>query len=71
MKTLDAKWYDEFSRIMLEDLKYTSLRGDVAQCILDYLREVNGMSPLIDLNKLEDYVRVRANLSRREWKDHR
>ena len=50
---------------MLEDLKYTSLRMEVAQRVLDYLREVNGMSPLTDLNKLENYVRIRANLSKR------
>ncbi|MHA1665127.1 MAG: AAA family ATPase [Candidatus Njordarchaeales archaeon] len=71
LKTLDSKWYGEFSRAMLADLKYTSLRRDIAEYILDYLREINDMKPLINLDRLTNYIRARANLSKRDLTEHK
>ncbi|MHA1583506.1 MAG: ATP-binding protein [Candidatus Baldrarchaeia archaeon] len=63
---LDAKWYEEFAGIILEDIKYTQLRINIARYVLEYFREVNNMSPIFNLNKLEKYVRSKANLSKRD-----
>lgn len=71
LKRLDAKWYREFAGILLQDLKYTRLRSDIAQYVLGYLREINKMSPLLDLDKLEGYIRARANLSKRDLQKFR
>jgi len=68
---LHPKWHSEFSQIILEDIKYTNLRRDIAQCVLDYLREKSRMASLIDLDKLEGYVRNRANLSRSDLRQFR
>lgn len=70
-KRIDRKWYDEFRGSVLQDLKYTGLREDVARYCLEYLVEINKMSPSVDLDKLESYVRAKANLSRRDLEKFR
>jgi len=70
-KRIDSKWYGELRGSLLQDLKYTNLRQDVTECILEYLSEINRVSPLVDLDRLEHYVRARVNLSRRDLKKFR
>jgi predicted AAA+ superfamily ATPase len=65
-KKLDKKWYDEIGGSLLQDLKYTNLREDIVRCFLEYLTETNKMSPSLDLNKLENYIRAKANLSKKD-----
>ncbi len=70
-KSLDDKWYEEFTEIILEDIKYTNLRKEVAQELLQYMREINQMSPIVDLDKLENYIRNKIHFSKRELKRFR
>jgi predicted AAA+ superfamily ATPase len=65
-KQLDRKWYGEFMGSLLQDLKYTNLREDVTRSVLEYFSEINKLSPLVDLNKLESHIRAKVNLSRRD-----
>ena len=66
LRNLDSKWFNEFANMILEDIKYTNLRMDIARLVLDYLQQINKMSPLVDLNKLEAHIRTISNLSRRD-----
>jgi predicted AAA+ superfamily ATPase len=70
-KQLDRKWYSEFMGSLLQDLKYTNLREDITRSVLEYLSEINKLSPLLDLNKLENYIRAKTNLSRRDLEKFR
>ena len=70
-KQLDRKWYSELVDGLLQDLKYTGLREDIARSFLDYISEVNKLSPLFDLNKLEHYVRAKVSLSRKDMEKFR
>ncbi|MHA1705216.1 MAG: AAA family ATPase, partial [Promethearchaeota archaeon] len=63
---LDKKWYDEIKGSLMQDLKYVELRKDIAEHFFGYLSDINKMSPLLDLNKLEKFIRANASLSKRD-----
>ena len=70
-KKLDKKWYDEIKGSLMQDLKYTELKKDIAEYFFGYLSDINRMSPLLDLNKLENFIRANASLSKRDLRQFR